>query len=325
MEEVIIAVDLGGTNVRVATVNLEGKILHKITFATESSRGRGWVTENILSKIQEVMGRFPEEEFEIIGGGFGIPGAIELERGIVTQSPNLPALDGFDIRSWLQGRLRMPIFIENDANAFTLGEGWLGAANGVKEFCCLTLGTGVGGGIFLNGDIWHGAEGKAGEIGHMTIDVDGPPCQCGNRGCLEAFTSASAIRRMAIEGIRGNEKTDLVERCGGEFEAITSKMVYESAKGGDPLSRGIFQQMGTYLGVGLANLANLLNVELMVIGGQVSDAWDLFIDHARRELEQRALGSMGKRVKVERARCGGDAGVLGAAYLVKREVERHKG
>jgi len=322
MEEVIIAIDLGGTNVRVATVNLKGEILHKITSPTESSRGRKRLTENMLSKIQEVMGRFPEEEFEVIGGGFGIPGAIALDQGIVTRSPNLPALDGFDIRSWIQGRLRMPIFIENDANAFALGEGWLGAAKGVREFCCLTLGTGVGGGVVLNGDIWHGAEGKAGEIGHMIIDVDGPPCECGNHGCLEAFTSANAIRRMTIEAIRGDEKTDLVERCGGELEAITSEMVYESAKGGDRLSREIFQKMGMYLGVGLANLANLLNVELMVIGGQVSDAWDLFIGYARRELEQRALGSMGKRVKVQRARCGGDAGILGAAYLVKRGLER---
>jgi glucokinase len=130
---------------------------------------------------------------------------------------------------------------------------------------------------------------------------------------------------MAIEGMRGNEKTDLVERCGGEIEAITSKTVYESARGGDRLSRGIFQKMGMYLGVGLASLVNLLNVELLVIGGRVSEAFDLFIDHARRELEERALGSMGKGVKVERAGCGDDAGILGAAYLVKRELERRKG
>jgi glucokinase len=130
---------------------------------------------------------------------------------------------------------------------------------------------------------------------------------------------------MAIEALKADEKTDLVERCGGELETITSKMVYESAKEGDPLSRRIFQRMGIYLGVGLANLANLLNVELMVIGGQVSDAWDLFIDHTRRELEQRALGSMGKRVKVAKTRYGDDAGILGAAYLVKRELKRHSG
>ncbi len=324
MEEVIIAVDLGGTNVRVAAVNPEGKILHKISFPTDASRGRERVTENILSKIHEFLRRFPEEEFEVIGGGFGIPGAIALDRGIVSQSPNLPGWEGFDIRSRLQGGFRMPIFIENDANAFSLGEGWLGAARGVKDFCCLTLGTGVGGGIVLNGDIWHGTEGKAGEIGHMIIDVDGPPCQCGSRGCLEAFASGSAIRRMAIEAIKGDEKTDLVERCGGELETITSKMVYESARSGDRLSRGIFQKMGMYLGVGLANLVNLLNVELLVIGGRVCEAFDLFIDPARRELEERALGSMGKRVKVERARCGDDAGILGAAYLVKRELERRK-
>jgi len=324
MEEVIIAVDLGGTNVRVAAVTPQGGILDKLIFTTEALQGRERVTENILSKIHEFLRTFPEEEFEVTGGGFGIPGAIALDRGIVSQSPNLPGWENFDIRSRLQKGLDMPIFVENDANASTLGEGWLGAARGVKEFCCLTLGTGVGGGIVLNGDIWHGAAGKAGEIGYMVIDMDGPPCQCGNRGCLEAFASGSAIKRMAIEAIRANEKTDLVERCGGELDTITSKMVYESARSGDPLSRRIFHQMGTYLGVGLANLVNLLNVELMVIGGRVSEAWDLFIESVRGELEKRALGSMGKRVKVEKARCGDDAGILGAAYLVKRELERRK-
>jgi glucokinase len=320
MEKMIIGVDVGGTNVRVAAVDLKGEILHKVSAPIGASGDREWVTRNILSKVQEVLGKFPQDEFEVMGGGFGIPGAIALNQGIVIQSPNLPALDGFNIRSWLEERLSMPIFLENDANTFTLGEGWLGAAKGVKDFCCLTLGTGVGGGILLNGEIWHGAEGKAGEFGHMIIDAEGPLCKCGNHGCLEAFTSANAIRRMAIEALRAEEKTDLLNRCGGELEAITSKMVYESAKDGDIVSRKIFQRMGTSLGVGLANLANLLNMELMVIGGQVSDAWDFFIDHARRELAQRALGSMGKRVKVERTRRGDDAGILGAVYLVMREL-----
>lgn len=324
MKELILGVDLGGTNVRVAAVDLIGKILHRTGFPTEASRGREEVTEDILSTIGEVLGRFPKDEFEVIGSGFGIPGAIMLDRGIVSQSPNLPGWEDYDIRSRLEDGLGMPIFIENDANAFTLGEGWLGAARGVRDFCCLTLGTGVGGGIVLNGDIWHGAEGKAGEIGHMVIQVDGPICQCGSNGCLETFASGSAIRRMAIEAVRGNERTDLVDRCGGQIETITSKMVYESARDGDRLSRQIFQRMGGYLGVGLANLVNLLNVQLMVIGGQVSEAWNLFIDPTRGELERRALGSMGKGVKLEKARCGDDAGVLGAAYLVKREREGRK-
>jgi len=324
MEELILAVDLGGTNVRVAAVNPQGRILHKFNFPTEAYRGREKVVEDTLAKIKGFLAGFPKEEYEVTGAGFGIPGAIVLDRGIVSQSPNLPGWEDFDLRSQLQEGLRMPIFIENDANAFTLGEGWLGAAKGAKDFCCLTLGTGVGGGIVLNGEIWHGAQGKAGEVGHMVIDVDGPPCQCGNRGCLEVFTSGSAIRRVAIEEIKRNEKTDLAERCGGEIEGITAKMVYESAMGGDHLSREIFRRMGMYLGVGLTNLVNLLNVELMVIGGRVSEAFDLFVDPARRELGKRALGSMGKGVKVERARCGDDAGILGAACLVKRELERIK-
>jgi glucokinase len=324
MEELIVAVDLGGTNVRVAAVDLRGRILQRIGFSTEASRGKEWVTENILSNIQELLGGFPNDKFEVIGGGFGIPGAIMLDRGIISQSPNLPGWEDYDVRSRLQGGLNMPIFIENDANAFTLGEGWLGAAKCVKDFCCLTLGTGVGGGIVLNGDIWHGAEGKAGEIGHMVLEVDGPLCQCGSSGCLEVFASGSAIRRMAIEAIKRDEKTDLVERCRGQIETITSKMVHESARDGDRLSRDIFQRMGRYLGVGLANLINLLNMQLIVIGGQVSEAWDLFIDPARTEVEKRALGSMGRGVKLEKARCGNDAGILGAAYLVKREREGRK-
>jgi glucokinase len=318
MGELILAVDLGGTNVRVGAVDLEGRILRRISFPTQASLGREKVMGNILSKIRKVLAGFPREEFEVIGGGFGIPGAILLDKGIVTQSPNLPDWKDYDVRSPLQDGLGIPIFIENDANAFTLGEGWLGSARGVKDFCCLTLGTGVGGGIVLNGDIWHGAEGKAGEIGHMVIEVDGPLCQCGSSGCLEVFASGSAIRRMAIEAIEGNEETDLVQRCGGQIEAITSRAVYESARDGDPLSREIFRRMGGYLGVGLANLVNLLNVKLMVIGGQVSEAWDLFIDPARRELERRSLGSMGKGVKVKKAGCGNDSGILGAAYIVKK-------
>jgi glucokinase len=325
MEELILAVDVGGTNVRVAAVNLEGGVLHKWDFPTEASRGREGVMEHVLSSIRGVLGRFPEEEFEVIGGGFGIPGAIDLDRGIISESPNLPGWEDFDIRSRLQEGLRMPVFIENDANALALGEGWLGAARNARDFCCLTLGTGVGGAIVLNGDIWHGAEGMAGEIGHMVIQMDGPLCQCGRRGCLEAFASGSAIRHMAIEAIKRHEKTDLVGRCGGQIEAITSITVYESARGGDKLSQEIFRRMGTYLGVGLANLVNILNVELVVIGGRVSEAWDFFVGAAKRELEQRVLGSMGKGMRVEKARCGDDAGILGAAYLVKRDLERRRG
>lgn len=324
MEELILAVDVGGTNIRVGAVDLSGRILHKLDFPTEASRGRERVTEHILSSIHGILGGFPEGEFQVVGGGFGIPGAIDLDRGIISESPNLPGWEDFDIRSRLQEGLRMPVFIENDANALALGEGWLGAARDVRDFCCLTLGTGVGGAIVLNGDIWHGAEGMAGEIGHMVIDVDGPLCQCGRRGCLEAFASGSAMRRMAIEAIERHEKTDLVERCGGEIEAITSMTVYESARDGDGLSREIFRRMGTYLGVGLANVVNILNVGLVVIGGRVSVAWDFFVDAAKRELEERTLGTMGKGVRVERARCGDDAGILGAAYLVKRDLERRK-
>jgi len=259
MERIVLAVDLGGTNIRVAAINEHGTIKKRVQRPTLAHEGEASVLRSLLSALEEVYQAFPENQIK--GVGVGIAGAIDLEKGIVTQSPNLVGFDGYPLRDKLQASFlkHLTIMIDNDANLAAMGEKWKGAGTGVNDFICLTLGTGIGGGIIIQGKLVHGADGMAGEAGHITVDPQGPQCNCGNRGCLEVLASATAIRREAIEALRRYPESELHKRCRHNPETITAEMVYQSAKAGDQVARKIFQDMGRYLGIGIASLINILN------------------------------------------------------------------
>jgi glucokinase len=321
MKQVLIGVDMGGTNVRMGIITPEGKVSKKVQYQTDTTQGGLAIMEILVSRLQD----FIREEFggmhQSISIGIGVAGPINMKKGILIAPPNLPDLDGFPIRAFLQKRTSSSIFIENDANAFTLGEGWMGAAKGCKHYCGITLGTGVGGGIVVEGKILRGMEGMGGEVGHMVIESEGPKCGCGGRGCLEAYASGMAIRRMALEVIEKGKGKGILKFSGGDPERMTSESVFKAAKSGDMTARKIFDEMGKYLGLGLVTLINLFNPEKIVIGGKVSKAWNYFIGNVMETVRERSMKGPQETVEIVKAKCGDNAGILGAAYAA---IKKHR-
>lgn len=320
MGSVLIGVDVGGTNIRMGVVTPAGDILKRIHYPTDMSRGPSAMIETLCIRLLALIREMADKPRSEIRIGIGVPGPIDLNRGILIAPPNLPDLNGFPLKESLQEKVPFPVVLENDANAFTLGEGWMGAARGASHYCGVTLGTGVGGGIVIGGKILHGMEGLGGEVGHMVLNPEGPLCGCGGRGCLEVYASGTGIKRMAQEAMeRGRGKGTLTWKE-GDLRKITSEDLFKAARKGEALALSIFHEMGRYLGLGLVNLINLFNPEKIVIGGKVSGAWDYFIPSAKEVVYQRAMKGQRERVQIVRAQCGDDAGILGAAYVALKEA-----
>src|ERR1700732_1723671 len=274
MTTLAIGVDLGGTNLRIAAVDSNGTVLERITTGTKVARGRDLVLDEMCNAIQEVVAR-QRGAGELAGIGIGVPGIIEMQTGMLRESPNLPGWHNYPVRDEIQGRLRTTVVLENDANAAALGEKWLGAAAGVDDMCMFTLGTGVGGGLVMRGQIWHGMTGMAGELGHINVEPEGPPCNCGSRGCLEQYASATAVKRMAQEAIASGRAPQMA-RALKEDPEFTSKVIYELAMQCDGPARVIFERVGKALGTVVADMVNIFNFPMYVIGGGVASAWDAF-------------------------------------------------
>ena len=312
MAAVVIGIDLGGTFIKAAIVDARGRILARMKKPTDASTGKEKVADHVLSVIRALrVISAPLGGFSAVG--MGIPGVIDFRRGVVATSPNLPGWENLPVREMLSRRIKAPLYLENDANAAALGEKWMGAARDVRDFCFITLGTGVGGGLVLDGKIWHGADGMAGEVGHMTIDPKGPPCGCGNRGCLEMYASTKALQRMIRQALSSGKKSRFFSGIHGK--EISGEAIHQAAKGGDRVSREAFARMGSALGIGVASLINLLNLEKVVFGGGLAAAWKFFSPALRGEVRSRAFAAPARRVRIVRASAGEDAGVLGAAYI----------
>ena len=241
---------------------------------------------------------------------------INSANGSIFYSPNLPDLNGFDLAKAVAERVAMPVYIENDATAAAIGEQWLGASAGADCSICVTLGTGVGGGVIFNGEPHRGIDGTAGEIGHICVEPFGVECGCGSRGCIEQYASASAIVRMATELTSEFPDSPLAGR--DEFESVD---VFDAGSAGDPLALKVFERVGFYLGIGLAGLVNVLNPEVIVIGGGASAGWDLFMPEVRKQVRERAFQRPAERVRIVPAALGDDAGILGAAKVALRSLE----
>ena len=341
MPDFSIGVDLGGTNLRIAAVTGDGRLLEKITLGTKVIQGRDEVINEMCAAIQQLSGRYGDRG-KFLGAGIGVPGIIDMATGTLRKSANLPGWEDYPVRAEIERRLQAPVVLENDANVAALGEQWLGAARGVANAATVTLGTGIGGGIVLNGKIWHGMNGMAGEFGHVTIEPEGHPCGCGSRGCAEQYASAKAVMRMAREAIASGEAPELVRAASSDPE-FGAKAVYNLAIQGDEHARRIFRTFGRYLGILLAGLVNALNLDMYVIGGGVSSAWDAFAPNMFEELRERSLvyaatapddplriDSLGdegasfetescaaRKTIVTRALLGSDAGLYGAARVAE--------
>jgi glucokinase len=306
-----------------------------VTLGTKTVLGRDQVLNDMCEAIRDVSGKY-RNTANLLGVGIGVPGIIDMQTGMMRESPNLPGWADYPVRAEIEKRLGAPVILENDANVAALGEKWLGAGRHVGDIAMLTLGTGVGGGIILEGKIWHGMTGMAGEFGHMTVEPDGQQCGCGNRGCLEQYASATAVMRMAREAIANGDAPGLAKAASSDVE-FSAKEIYNLAIQGDEEAKRIFRRVGRALGISLATMVNGLNLEMYVIGGGVSSAWEAFSPAIFEELRQRSMvyaatapadplamssgasgqvepGS-GRKTIITRALLGSDAGLYGAARL----------
>ncbi len=303
-----IGIDLGGTNLRAAAIDKDGKMLAKISGNTPVASGPGPVVDEMAQSVEKLREQFGREH--LAGIGAGVPGNIDMAKGVIVGWGNMPIFNGYAMRDELSKRLNAKVILENDANAAALGEHWMGAGRGVNDLVLLTLGTGVGGGIIVDGRILHGQIGMAGEIGHMTISPNGNPCGCGNRGCLEKHASATAVSAMA--------------RLLGLGHDLTAEQVYELAVKGNDRAREIFKVMGEALGIALASLINIFNFPLYLLGGGVVAAWEFFAPAMLAEVERRSFTYRSTLkiapTRIEAAKLGGDAGLFGAACLPLQET-----
>ncbi len=322
----VLGVDLGGTNIVVGALPMsgaDGDVLGLRTVQTEASRGAKFVVDRILGLINEcrteVASRYGGSVDDFAGVGIGSPGPLDRSTGTVINTPNL-GWRNFPLRDLIANAAGLPATLDNDANCATYGEWWLGAGREVNSLIGLTLGTGIGGGIVLNGDIFHGISDAAGEIGHMTIDSTGRRCKCGNYGCLEAYASGPAIALRAVEGIEAGAESLLPALVDGRLEDITAATVYEAVVLGDPYANDVMRETAKLLGAGIANLINILNPEMIVFAGGVTRAGDHLFVPLRAEVRRRAFRSAEERCQIVSGVLPGTAGVIGAAAVFKKET-----
>jgi len=321
-ERAALTVDLGGTKIMAAVVLPDGKLLLRNYCLTMADKGPEIVIDRIIFAVNETMARAQLKGSELIGLGIAAAGILDTKKGIVTTSPNLPHWYNVPLRDILTEKLDVITYIINDANAATLGEHRFGAGRGLDNMVYLTVSTGIGGGIIVDGELYSGADGCAGELGHMTIEVNGPQCHCGNFGCLEALASGWAVAKAAITRINSGEKSSIIELADGTLESISAEIVAEAARQGDRLAIDIVAEAANYLGVGLANLVNIFNPELIVIGGGLSKMGGMLLKPARKVLKERAFQLPADTVRVVRARLGSNAGIIGAAaYVFAQQAE----
>lgn len=314
MEKFVLAADLGGTNLRMAAVNRQGEVL----FRTRRSTPKADFAAEIVSLFVEAANECLEnikEKGEVFAISAAVPAILNIEDGIILKAPNVPLLNGFRFSKALEDSLNLPCVLENDANAAAVGENRFGASKNYRNSIMVTLGTGIGGGIIIDGKVLRGADGTAGEIGHICVEPFGVPCGCGSRGCVEQYASATAIVRLTRELQTNYPKSNLQDRA-----KLTSKDIYEAGLEGDELAIEVFRRQGFYLGIALAGLINVLNTEVIVIGGGASAGWDLFIPQMLEQIEMRTYREPSERAKIVRAELGDDAGILGAAHLAFNKV-----
>ena len=276
----------------------------------------GRIVEMVDSSIKQVLEEEGATRAAIVGVGIGSPGPLDRETGVVINTPNL-GWRNFPLRDLVGNALHLPATLDNDANCATYGEWWLGAGRDVDTLVGFTLGTGIGGGIVLNGEIYHGVSDAAGEIGHMTIDSTGRRCNCGNYGCLEAYASGPAIAARAVEGIEAGATTVLVELVNGRLEAITAATVYEGVVQGDAYADEVMKETAKFLGTGIANIINILNPAMVVISGGVTRAGEHLFEPLRAEVRKRAFKSAEEACAIVPAVMPDRAGVVGAAGVFK--------
>ena len=317
----VLAIDLGGTKIIAALISNKGQVTAREYHLTLADEGPQSVIKRILSAIDHLLDLSNIEPSRLDSISIAAAGAINSEKGLVTSSPNLPGWDNVPLRDTVSRKYKVNTLLINDANAAALGEHHFGAGKGINNLILLTLGTGIGGGIIIDGKLYSGSQGSAGEIGHMTIDVNGPRCNCGNTGCLEVLASGTAVAKEAVRRIRQGEGSSLTGIVEGKIENITAETVSIAAQGGDSLASEVITQAATHLGTGLVNLVNIFNPEMIIVGGGMAKMGDLLLNPARRVVQERAFRLPARAVRIVPARLGDHAGVLGAAIFARQQKQ----
>ncbi|MCY3555964.1 MAG: ROK family protein [Gemmatimonadetes bacterium] len=313
--------DIGGTKLAVTVADRNGKILHKIRRPTEAERGPRAVVASLVDMSREAMARAGLAPEDLAGVGVSCGGPLDTETGVVYAPPNLPGWDEVPLKAWLESALSLPVFVENDANASALAEWSFGAGRGCRHMVYMTMSTGIGGGIILDGRLYRGPNDTAGEVGHMTIVENGPPCGCGKRGCLEALCSGPSIARRAREKAQAEPGSRMVDLAGGDPARITAETVMDAARQDDPAAREIVDETARYMAVGLGNIVNILNPEVIVIGTILVKSQDLLLEPIRAYLRRETWPRVYDTVQVLPAGLGDEVGDLAAIAVIRQAVQ----
>ncbi|MGE5550590.1 MAG: ROK family protein [Bacteroidota bacterium] len=314
MSDLTVGVDLGGTKIAAALVGPEDRILAEDRRPTEAERGVETVVGKIVEAVRQVAGG---DLGRVTAIGLGAPGPLNCRKGLVHKAPNLSGWDNVPIVRLLEDRLGIHTVLENDANAAGYGEWAAGAGKGTRDMIYLTISTGIGGGLIVGGRIHHGRDDGAGEVGHMTVVPDGPPCGCGRRGCWETLCSGTGIAAAMVRKLAGGAESRVLALAGGDPKNVTSAHVAQAAREGDPAARAVFDEALFYMALGLTNLIHLLNPEMVVIGGGVAKLGDQLFVPLREMVKKRAYPALVENLPIVPAALGDRAGVLGAAMVAR--------
>lgn len=314
MNQAKIGFDLGGTNMGASIVALDGKILYSNECPTLANESAENVINRIKNLISNCFAKAKTENLEILSIGIGCPGIIDTDNGIVKYSPNLTNWSNVEISKILNQEFNVPVYVDNDVRVAALGEYFFGAGRGYKNILCITIGTGIGGGIILDGKIMRGSSQSMGEIGHITLKKDGPLCGCGNYGCLEALASSIAIIREA-KAVIENNGSEIMKNLFNNTGELNAKLVTDAYHQGDKEAIRIVNEVAEWVGIGLSSVINLINPEVIIIGGGVALAGDILFNPIKKEIEKRALKIPRELVKIVPAQLGNDAGMIGSSTL----------
>ncbi|MFT8317511.1 MAG: ROK family glucokinase [Sporolactobacillus sp.] len=320
-DKINIGIDLGGTTIKMALIDDNGKMIDKWAIATNTVDNGSHIAGDISQSVLQKMGQFNLDRTNVRGIGMGAPGFIDMNTGFVYKAVNI-GWENYPLKDDLEQSIGLPVIIENDANMAALGEMWLGAGQGAKNLVCVTLGTGVGAGIIIDGDILHGINGMAGEIGHMTVvPKDGAPCNCGKRGCLETVSSATGIRRLALEALDYNDSESILRDIFEQKGDITAEDVFNCTAKKDPLSSAVAEKAAYYLGYALGAVSVVVNPEMIVIGGGVSHAGETLLQPLMKYFKAYSLPRIADACSFDIAKLGNNAGIIGGAWLAKTKIK----
>jgi len=310
--ELYVGIDLGGTNIKLAVVTGEARVVGNMSMETEAWGGPEVVIDRMIEGARRIVDEVSAPWEQIRAVGIGSPGFLNWETGVIIHPPNLPGWRDVPLRKRLSEALKKPVALENDANAAAWGEYWAGAGKGARSLVMFTLGTGIGGGIILDDEILRGFQDLAGELGHITIDPDGPVCSCGQQGCLESFASATGTVRRFRDAVQRGEKSALAEQVLAGKQ-VTGRQMYEAALAGDELSRRTLGETGRYMGIGISSMVMTINPEVFVLAGGLSKAGEILMGPLREELDGRMPEHVKGKMNVRFAKLGELAGAIGAA------------